>query len=79
MTNFCEANLSEDLEYMTEYLDDILEDLPPFPIAGDPLGHEENLFILIDELRDRNTCLEAYIECYACIRTFPSQSVLRCM
>jgi len=76
-TNFCEATLDDDFDYMADYIDDIIEDLPPFPIPGDPLGHEENLFFLIDELRQQNDCLDVYIECYACIETFPPQSEIR--
>jgi len=74
LSNFCEAVISEDENYIEGYLDVILEDLEPFPVPGDFLGHEENLFILIDELQRRNDCLDAFIECYGCIETFPIQS-----
>jgi len=74
ITNFCDAVIVEDIDYVADYMDDILEDLEPFPGPRDFIGHEENLFFLVDELNRRNPCLDAFIECYACIKTYPAQS-----
>lgn len=75
-TDFCEAVVFDDVNYLQDYIDDILEDLDPRPLAEDPLGHEENLFILADELNSQNPCLTAEVLCYACVKTLPPQSEL---
>jgi len=61
-TDFCDDLIVIDVDNIQSYVDDILDDLPPFPVQGDLLGHEEN------------PCLTASIDCYACIETFPPQS-----
>ena len=51
----------------------ILDDFPPVPTEIDPLGHEENLKTFVKELR-AGCSLNADIDCYGCIETFPVQS-----
>jgi len=74
LSGFCEAIIFEDSSYIREEINDILDDLSPLPDSFDSLGHEENLFYLIDQLNAENDCLVASVICYACIYTLPAQS-----
>lgn len=54
-------------------LNDLLKDLAPNPINDDLTGHRINLDLFVERLDDQ--CgFEAYVECYACIETFPAIS-----
>ena len=75
-TDFCDDVVTLEVDNIQNYVDDILEDLPPLPVPGDNLGHEENLINFIDVLHAENPCITAYIDCYACIEVFPPQSAL---
>lgn len=51
-------------------IDVMLDDLNPEPTTQDPIGHEENLSLFV-ELLNIQCSVEASIECYGCIETFP--------
>ncbi len=54
-------------------IDKIASDLLPFPSNNDPIGHAKNIEILATRI---NQCpnLEAFVGCYACIKTLPAKS-----
>ena len=72
-SDLCDAVVHNDSQFVKEYIDDILWELPPIYDGYDPIGHLQNLEILVDEL-NRDHCADAIISCYACIPTFPPQS-----
>jgi hypothetical protein len=47
-----------------------LDSLQPQPTTEDPIGHEANLQSFVQDLKT-DCGIEASIECYACIETFP--------
>ncbi len=77
LTDFCKSIEARDFNYLAAYINDYLFDLNAAPMPSDNLGQEENLISLVDNLRDNNSCLDVYIECYACLESDPPQSELR--
>jgi|GEM_PF-3331110 len=79
----CEAIstvLSEiiDMSYPPAYqiaINNLALDLRPLPTHNDPIGHHKNLELLVARI---NKCenLEAKINCYACLKSLPMQSVI---
>ncbi len=72
-TPLCEAIIYNDVEYVRDKLDHIMDGLNPVYGNGDPIGHYDNLHIVTGEL-SRDDCLYASILCYACIESYPPQS-----
>ena len=68
-----EALIATDVEDASVHINDLLEDLQPVPVSGDPYGHEINLELFVDRLH-ANCSLQVEIGCYACIETYPPQS-----
>jgi len=54
-------------------LNDLLKDLSPAPTNDDLTGHRANLDLFVERLDD-DCGFEAFVECYACIKTFPAIS-----
>ena len=73
LSPFCDALIAKDVTYVKHHVDDILEDLFPYPDYYDYTGHHYNLEMLVNEL-NKDECLFAQIRCYGCIETFPLQS-----
>ena len=65
-----EGLLMTDLELTKPGIDLMLQDMLPVSTGEDALGHEINLQEFVDRL-NTNCDIEAVIECYACIKTFP--------
>lgn len=62
--------LNTDMPLVKPLIDNMLEDLLPVPLTDDIIGHEENLTVFVEKLK--NECaLTASIECYGCIETLP--------
>ncbi len=74
-SDFCFAVLENDANFVRDEVNDILDHWDPEPTQVDGLGHEDNLYRLVDELNEEY-CLEAFVLCYACIETAPPQSEL---
>jgi len=55
-----------------------LSELQPEPTSEDPTGHRENLSSFVDRLKS-GCDLDASLECYACIYTYPAQSEVNIM
>jgi hypothetical protein len=65
------AELEE--ETTANLLNDLLKDLPPNPTTDDLTGHRANLDLFVERLDDQ--CgFQVYVECYACVETFPAIS-----
>ena len=65
-----EGLLNFDLDQAKPGIDQMLEDLTPLSDSTDNIGHEDNLDIFIERLTS-DCDLDATIECYGCIETFP--------
>ena len=74
-SDFCDAIVHDESQFVKQYIDDILWDLPPIYDGYDPIGHLLNLETLVAEL-NRDRCVDAVINCYACVGTIPPQSEL---
>src|SRR3990170_4537618 len=77
ITNPCkvlnDGLVNYDVEKVKQEIDEMLDDLFPSPIAGDEIGHHNNLETLVERLQTE--CgYEVEIVCYACVYTFPPQS-----
>lgn len=75
LSPFCDALINKDISFVKNHVDNIANNLFPYPDYIDPIGHEINLQILADEL-SIDPCLTASVLCYACIETYPYQSEL---
>lgn len=69
----CKAIHENNETALATLLNGLAWDLDPAPTTADPIGQVENLDILITRL-DNSSCLEADLECYACLESFPPLS-----
>ncbi len=67
------ATLEPDPVQAKNYINAMLALFSPNPTTEDPIGHDENLIRFADRLEE-HCDVDALIECYACIETFPHQS-----
>ncbi len=73
----CES-LDVNITGLKAELNQRLSGLQPKPSEGDPTGHRDNLIFFVEQLKS-GCNLDASIECYACIYTFPAQSEVNIM
>ena len=52
------------------------QNYPPRPSSNDPHGHEDNLNSIVAELNDQCAGFVAELGCYACLESYPLQSVI---
>lgn len=67
------ATLEPDPVQARNYINAMLARFSPNPTTEDPIGHNENLKLFAERLEE-HCDVDALIECYACIETFPHQS-----
>lgn len=73
----CVAGLHDlDSEMVADALAGLLDDLTPNATSHDPLGHRQNLELVVDRISQECPGVEAELLCYACIYTNPPQSEL---
>jgi hypothetical protein len=70
---FTAGLLYMDVEKASDHINYWLEDLPPSPVSGDPIGHKINLDVFVDRLQSYCS-VQVELGCYACIETYPPQS-----
>ncbi len=72
----CEYILYENDSLIQEEIARLASDLLPKPSDDDKWGQSENLDILIERLNQCN-CIVATKVCYACLESYPPQSVVK--
>lgn len=63
-----------DSEIVKSEVNKLVTDLEPVRTDSDPIGHKENLDLLIERLNTQCDNITAELICYACIETNPPQS-----
>lgn len=66
--------INMDSDIVKYEINKLLIDLEPVKTDTDPIGHKENLNILIERLNTKCDNMTAEFICYACIYTNPPQS-----
>ena len=66
--------LNWDTDLVKSEVEKLGADLSPSPIEGDPMGHKENLDLIVERLTSQCDKIAVKVYCYACIKTNPPQS-----
>ena len=66
--------VNTDSDIVKAEINKLVTDLEPVKTDSDPLGHKDNLALLIEQLNIQCDNITAELICYACIETFPLQS-----
>lgn len=66
--------VNTDSDIVKAEINKLVTDLEPVRTDSDPLGHKDNLALLIEQLNIQCDDITAELICYACIETFPLQS-----
>jgi hypothetical protein len=66
--------INMDSDIVKSEINKLVTDLEPVITVSDPIGHKENLDLLIDRLNIQCDKISAELICYACIETLPAQS-----
>ena len=66
--------VNTDSDIVKVEINKLVTDLVPAKTDSDPIGHKENLALLIEQLNIQCDNITAELVCYACIKTFPPQS-----
>jgi hypothetical protein len=69
----------ENSEIVETEINELCQNYPPVPTNDDLIGHENNLNSIIEELNSQCSGLIAELGCYACLESFPPQSVINFM
>ncbi len=63
-----------DSDSVRSEINKLVTDLEPVRTDSDPIGHKENLDLLIEQLNTQCDNITVKLICYACIKTWPPQS-----
>ena len=66
--------INTDSEIVKAEINKLVTDLVPATTDSDPIGHKENISLLVEQLNIQCTIITTKLACYACIETFPLQS-----
>jgi len=57
-------------------IDSLCQQYPPQSVENDPLVHSDNTNALIEELNENCENLNYILRCYACLESYPPQSII---
>ena len=66
--------INTDSDIVKAEINKLVTDLEPVKTDSDPIGHKDNLALLIEQLNIQCDNITAELICYACIETNPPQS-----